>query len=357
MLQIFRRHYSPCPHTSRRYRRCACPIWVQGSLGGEWVKRSLNLTSWEAASDLVSRWTASGTVGEVKVDVPPLQKAIEQFLADCRAQHLSSETLRKYESLLERRMLPWAEKQGKTKLKNWDVSTVREFRQAWTDGPIYATKNLERLRSFFRFCVSEKWVKENPAKGVKAPKADVAPTIPFSEEEMKSILKATDVYRGNKKRIRAFILVMRYAGLRISDAVSLKRESVQEGRIFLRMEKTSQPVWVPVPAIVTNALSELPADGERYFWNGRGTLRTRTANWARYLASVFESSGVKDAHSHRFRDTFAVSLLLAGVPIGDVSILLGHSSIKITEKHYAPWVRERQDRLEKLVLSAYKQTT
>jgi integrase len=29
-----------------------------------------------------------------------------------------------------------------------------------------------------------------------------------------------------------------------------------------------------------------------------------------------------------------------------VSILLGHSSIKVTEKHYSPWVRARQEQLE-----------
>lgn len=43
-----------------------------------------------------------------------------------------------------------------------------------------------------------------------------------------------------------------------------------------------------------------------------------------------------------FRDTFAVELLLAGVPLDQVSLLLAHSSIKVTEKHYAPFVKARQ---------------
>jgi len=47
-----------------------------------------------------------------------------------------------------------------------------------------------------------------------------------------------------------------------------------------------------------------------------------------------------------YRDTFAVDLLQKGVPIETVSILLGHSSIRITEKHYSPWVKSRQDNLE-----------
>jgi site-specific recombinase XerD len=36
-----------------------------------------------------------------------------------------------------------------------------------------------------------------------------------------------------------------------------------------------------------------------------------------------------------FRDTFAVELLNKGVPIDRVSLLLGHSSVKLTEKHYS----------------------
>jgi hypothetical protein len=54
------------------------------------------------------------------------------------------------------------------------------------------------------------------------------------------------------------------------------------------------------------------------------------------------------------RDTFAVELLLASVPIERVSILLGHQSVRITEKHYAPWVRSRQDQLEADLESAWK---
>jgi integrase/recombinase XerD len=38
-----------------------------------------------------------------------------------------------------------------------------------------------------------------------------------------------------------------------------------------------------------------------------------------------------NAISHRFRDTFVVELLLAGVPIERVSVLLGHQSVRVTE--------------------------
>jgi hypothetical protein len=37
---------------------------------------------------------------------------------------------------------------------------------------------------------------------------------------------------------------------------------------------------------------------------------------------------------------------MAGIPLGRVSILLGHSSLRITEKHYSPWIYARQEQLE-----------
>jgi hypothetical protein len=52
------------------------------------------------------------------------------------------------------------------------------------------------------------------------------------------------------------------------------------------------------------------------------------------------------------RGTFAVELLLAGVSIDQVSILLGHVSVKTTERHYAPFVNARQEQLARFDIRA-----
>jgi site-specific recombinase XerD len=48
------------------------------------------------------------------------------------------------------------------------------------------------------------------------------------------------------------------------------------------------------------------------------------------------------------RNSFAIGLLEKEVSLENVAVLLGNS-IKIAEKHYATWVKVRQDRLEEAV--------
>jgi site-specific recombinase XerD len=56
----------------------------------------------------------------------------------------------------------------------------------------------------------------------------------------------------------------------------------------------------------------------------------------------------------KLRDTFGVDLLEKGVPLEEVSKLLGHESIKTTERSYAKWVKGRQDPLNSLVTATWK---
>ena len=74
--------------------------------------------------------------------------------------------------------------------------------------------------------------------------------------------------------------------------------------------------------------------------------------WRKRLAVVFKNAEIVNGHSHRFRDTFAVSLLSKGVTLESVSQLLGHQNIKITQRHYSPWVKARQDALDQEIEKA-----
>jgi integrase/recombinase XerD len=212
----------------------------------------------------------------------------------------------------------------------------------------------------FRICTSQ-WIGENPASDIKAPKVQLRPTLPFTREEVIKTLAALEAYGKsagvkNAQRLRAFVLVLRYSGLRISDAVQLSTDRVQGNRLFLYTQKTGVPVNCVLPDFVVKTLESSPRSSAQYFfWTGQSKTHSAIGKWQRRLQRLFEFTEVSNGHAHRFRDTFAVELLLSGVPLERVSVLLGHSGIRVTERHYAPWVRSRQEQLEADLQRAWSQ--
>lgn len=134
-----------------------------------------------------------------------------------------------------------------------------------------------------------------------------------------------------------------------SDVTTLAVTSLQDNRLSLYQAKTGEPVSIlldPAVADALRAVVKLNRNPKYFFWTGESTVPAAVSNWRKRIAEVFKRAGVKDGHTHRFRDTFSVALLERGATVANVSRLLGHTSIKITEEHYAPWVKSRQDALD-----------
>src|SRR5215472_16467191 len=64
MLTIYRRHVNSCEHRGegRKYRRCRCPIWVDGFLNGVEMRRSMEMRDWEKAQQQIREWEAEGAI-------------------------------------------------------------------------------------------------------------------------------------------------------------------------------------------------------------------------------------------------------------------------------------------------------
>lgn len=353
MLTIFRRHLKTCKFAAkgRKHRHCNCPLAVEGRLHGAIVRQSLDLRSWEAAQKLVRDWEIQGKK-PVTVD-----EAADRFLTDRESAGLGAAQLGKYKNVVSELKAAV----GSMPLRNVSVDDIRRIKESWKLSPITVQKRLERVRKFFTFCVDSEWLERNPAKRVKLPPAKYDPTMPFTDEQMEKILWAAEFIREAHPKIPAetpaklvaLILLMRYAGLRISDACLFRPAQLDDGKIFLRQEKTKQPVWVPVPDRVVRAIAAIDKGKEFLFYDQVGKPKSCITEWQQRLKLVYEFAGIPDGHSHRLRDTFSVNLLSSGVPIDVVSVLLGHTSIKTTEKHYAPWVKSRQLKLEEAVKATW----
>jgi integrase len=275
-------------------------------------------------------------------------EAVKHFMASLDARQLAWETRRKYETLLVRRLLPWCRRTGIAALADLRVVALDDFTATWTGGPRYRAKNLDRLRAFCEFCVNRDWLPKNPAKAIKPPRVRPRPTMPFTPEEMSRILDACDRYCGNRPRVRAFVLVLRYSGLRIADAIALTPDHLFSDQLRLYTAKTGEPVLVPLPPIVLEALRRIERPGHPYFSTGHATRAASRGDWARTLATLFAVADVVHGHSSRFRHTFSTRLLERGVPVENVAILLGNTPA-IVVRHYAAWIKTRQKALEAAV--------
>jgi len=363
MLRLFRRHLKNCPHRAqgRRHTRCACPVWAAGKLHGGTLKQSLLTADWYRAERIVADWER-GIYASKRVEY--LADAIDQFQRDAEGRGLRKQTLKKYRVLFDR-LRTWCATSHVARLADLTPEALRAFRDSWNSASgITWNKNLERLRAFFTFCVDSNWLEKNPAKAVKRSAENHIPTLSFTADEVDRIMAAADAHcegksgpdLWNARRLRALVLVLRWTGLRISDAVMLRVDQVQGEAIMLPYQmKTRVAVRVPIPAIVREALEEIRTpDGTHFFAPGAGNHETRAGNWRRRLRWLFEKAGIEDGHAHRFRDTIAVELLETGVPTERVSVLLGHTSSRTTERHYSPWVKSRQEQLEQDMTKIWK---
>ena len=315
--------------------------------------RALGTRNWDLAQKKVLALETSGDKTRKTI-----QDATDSYVRDAEARGLRPASVYKFK-LLFKQLNAFATDKGFLHIDELDVDALRGFRETWKNKNYSAKKKLENLRTFFRFAYEDGWVHKNHALAIKPPKVEQPPTMPFTRDEFNRVLAACDKYPSEGhpnarlgSRLRALVLLLRYSGLRIADAVTLPRQTIKDDVLILRTEKTGTVVRVPLPSNVIAALGTVARPNGYFFWSGASTKKSCVGDYQRAFKKLYKIAKVEKGHAHRWRDTFAVELLLDKAPIADVSVLLGHQNTKVTEKHYSPWVKERQEQLEQTVRAA-----
>jgi integrase/recombinase XerD len=344
MLTLYRRHRAGCKYKSRR-AKCFCAIWTQGVLRGEKIRQPLDLTNWEAANKRVRDWEIHGKANSLS-----LLDACDRYISQGEANGLSVDTLNR-QRLLKRQ---FEEFFGDVQLRAITLDDVSRFRESWKMSNVSARKKIERLRSFFKFCMDREWIEKNPAGALKLPKEIVLRVKPYEAAELEKIEWAIPLFPAkgiygekNRDRIKAFITILRWTGLRIRDVVVLPWERLDETHITLRTQKNGKPVKIRIHPDVAKALTKLAPTGTYIFWSGEGNPKSAVGDWQRTLRRLGELAGVH-IHAHRWRHSFAIELLSKGIPVSEVAAILGNSP-RIVEKHYNQFIQSRQQALDRYV--------
>src|SRR5215475_9902584 len=111
MLTPYRRHHPGCAKREDRYwKRCRCPMWVDGTVDKIYVRRSLKTKSWERAQAECKR------LEEVRDPAPKKQRrvgitipdAVRDYLQDAKDRGLRDSIFSKLDTIFRKQFLTWA---------------------------------------------------------------------------------------------------------------------------------------------------------------------------------------------------------------------------------------------------------
>lgn len=254
-------------------------------------------------------------------------------------------------------------------------------------------RKLAALRSFFKYCVREGILKDNPARLVATPKLPKRIPTVLSAEEMSGFLDQLSgtqnraVGRGGNKRGRKLAASAPSNGLLLEDGLSLRRDrailellyaaglrvSELTGLNLVDMDQKDQVVRVigkgrkerivPYGAKAAEALKlywperekllrenegqEGGTQPEAIFLNYMGRRLTQRSV-GRIVKKYVRLVNINwDLHPHSLRHAFATHLLADGADLRAIQELLGHQSLSTTQKYTHASIRQLMDIYDK----------
>lgn len=203
---------------------------------------------------------------------------------------------------------------------------------------------LSSVRSFHKFLVENKTLKEDVSEKVIFPKSHKKLPEVLSYQEIQRLIDSIDVSTNAGIRDRAILEILYACGLRVSELCNLENQNIIWDYEILRiMGKGNKERIVPMGTTALFWLNEyltkarpnfIKASGKNnpaLFLNQRGSKLTRMGVW-KILHNYAVKIGLGDkVHPHIFRHSFATHLLEGGADLRAVQEMLGHSDISTTQ--------------------------
>lgn len=213
--------------------------------------------------------------------------------------------------------------------------------------PAATVKALAHLKACLEGAVEARLVDANVARAVQAPTVPIRLPEWLTRAEVEALADA--LRKAGRESDAVLAEFMAWTGLRWGEAVALRGDDIdwlrrrvkvnhtltQHGKDKPHPKNSPSIREVPVPPRVLKMMSALLAGrepGARIFVTQNGRDLTG-ANWRDDVAVICKKAGVKYASPHKLRHTAASWLAQDGVPLYDIKDLLGHGSIKTTERY------------------------
>lgn len=186
------------------------------------------------------------------------------------------------------------------------------------------------LQSFFNYLYDEGLMEKNPTGALKKIKSDQIIKNPFTEEEL-------EILRENCRDIRekAIFEVLYSSGMRVGELTLLNIKDIDfinnKAIIFGKGAKEREAYFtVKARILIQDYLKTRKDDNEALFVGMRAPhKRLQISAYQKILHDLGERAGIH-CHPHKFRRTCATALLNKGMPVEEISKLLGHTKLETT---------------------------
>ncbi|MBO9153002.1 site-specific integrase [Chitinophaga sp. GCM10012297] len=201
---------------------------------------------------------------------------------------------------------------------------------------VSVNKVVQKLKSVVRMAVDFNWIADNPFPGHHF-KHERIKVVFLTHEELQQ-LEGHTFTQERLRKVRDIFLFSVYTGLHYSDAMSLTEENVitgVDGAQWIRYTraKTGKEIHIPLLNNAKQLIAHFREIGTQFPF-----LLPRFSNQKinSYLKEVADIAGLDTPLTHKIaRKTFGSLLLYHNVPMKVVSELMGHSTVLVTERHYA----------------------
>ena len=223
-----------------------------------------------------------------------------------------------------------------------DIRAFITKRRSQGLGPKGVARALAAVRGFFRFLAREGILENAAPRSIRTPRIRRGLPRPLSEADAERALEVAGEHDVAWLAARdvALLTLLYGAGLRISEALSLKRGDAPLAESLSILGKGKKERVVPVLSVVRAAIEayaeKIPftaAPGAPLFLSRRGkAMSAREAQ--RLMEKLRGALGLGErATPHALRHSFATHLLQNGGDLRAVQELLGHASLSTTQTY------------------------
>ncbi|MBU1124396.1 MAG: site-specific tyrosine recombinase XerD [Candidatus Omnitrophica bacterium] len=203
-------------------------------------------------------------------------------------------------------------------------------------------RRLAAIRMFHRFLAREKIIRNDPSNLIDSPKLWKKIPDTLSAEEIEALLAAPNLRKKQGSRDRAILETLYATGMRVSEAVTLKKDDVNMDIGYLRcIGKGNKERVIPLGKkaiesikryLSSSRISFLKGNESEFLFVSRlGKKISRQSIWKIIKKYASDAKIKKPLRPHILRHTFATHLLERGADLRSVQEMLGHANISTTQ--------------------------